>query len=125
MNRFILLMCLMTAAWTVNNSAYVGATQTPKQDKSPATQAKRLDFIKRLQASKFIGDVQPPRNGIVRAFVTPSFMAGDYKDKANVVSVIYLYYFDGTKSTDLVILLDSKSGNEVGTYGLTRGLKMK
>jgi hypothetical protein len=96
----------------------------PGLDRSPGKQAKRADFIKRLQATDYIGDVSGPKAGIVSVFVKPSFMVGDYKDKANVISVIYGYYFDGTNTSETVYLRDSRSGNGVGTFNSMRGLKM-
>ncbi len=122
------LISLIAALCLAGSVPAVTARQAnPALDRSPEKQAARLKLIKQLQATGYIGDINDKgrSSGIVDVFVKPSFLAGDFKDKVNVVSMIYGYYFDGSKITDTVFLLDSRSGKSVGTYNIQRSLRME
>jgi hypothetical protein len=54
---------------------------------------------------------------IVRVVVTPKFMSLDFDDKKRFLGPIYGHYFDGCGDSDVIMLVDSKMGKKVGTYG--------
>lgn len=50
-------------------------------------------------------------------------MSLDYETKAKLISVVFAFYFDGSNSSDAVVLIDSVSGKRVGIY-TELGLKL-
>ncbi len=120
------LIAVIAALCLAGSSPVAAAIQAkPAFDRSPEKQAARVKLIKQLQTTGFIGDINDRGKGVVDVFVKPSFLASEFKDKVNIASMIYGYYFDGSKITDTVYLLDSRSGKSVGTFNSLRSLRME
>lgn len=91
-------------------------------DKSPQLQAERQAFIQRLIQQGGIQKIETPGN-LPRAWVTRTFMSLDFDTKAKLIGVVYAFYFDGSNSSDVVVLIDSVTGKRVGIYS-DLGLKL-
>lgn len=99
------------------------ATTGPAWDKSEAKQAERKAFMDKLIASGYVSEITRNGNAMPRVWVRPSFTSGDLKDKQNILSVIYGYYFDGTQPLDSLAIIDARTGKEIGRYSLEHGLR--
>jgi hypothetical protein len=91
-------------------------------DKSAQMQADRKRLIERLISEGIFQKVEIPGN-LPRLWVRPAFHLLDFDRKQSFVSVVYAYYFDGSRVSDTVRLFDSKTGKEVGAYS-SGGLRM-
>lgn len=91
-------------------------------DKSPAMQAERQAFIERLVSQGGLQKIETP-GSLPRAWVTPTFLSLDFETKQKLISVVYAFYFDGSNSSDAVILIDNRTGKRVGLY-TDSGLKL-
>lgn len=98
---------------------------TPALDKSAAMQSQRLDFINKLRRDGIIGDIDVRPGLQPRVTVKARFILGDFKDKQNIASAIYAYYFDGTKDTDMIHLVHWSTGKDIGYFSRTRGLQLE
>ncbi len=92
-------------------------------NKSEAMQAGRLKLMEKLKNERVFQKVEIPGT-LPRLFVQPRFYTLDFDMKQKFVSVVYAYYFDGSKSTDSVRIYDSRSGKEIGYYAVPQGLKL-
>ena len=93
-------------------------------DKSDETQIARKEFIDKLIQKGFFKKIEKPFS-VPRVSVAPKFYTLDYKDKNQFIGIVYAYYFDGSKESDMVILIDNLSDKEVGIYTKSySGLKM-
>ena len=60
-----------------------------------------------------------------RGWVTPDFYALDFETKQNFLSVVYLWYMKQDRRFNIVVLKDSRTGKQVGTYSAHNpGLEM-
>lgn len=96
---------------------------TPTVDKSPEKQAQRKQLLEKLIAQGVFLKIDTMGGTLPKAYVTPAFYALDIDMKKTFVSVIYAYYFDGNGIGDTVILRDSKTGKQIGTFSKL-GLKL-
>ena len=95
-------------------------------DKSAGTQRERLKLIDDLIREGVFKSHRRGKSGVVRVVVTPKFKALDFDQKNAFVGVIYAYYFDSTAESNLVIVEDSKTGNDIGSFSsVSAGLRMK
>ena len=102
-----------------------GKVSAPRVDRTPAKQKERWAFIEKMVRQGVASKVECP-GSVARMWVGPVFYRLDFDDKQTFVSVVYAYYYDGSRDEDFVKLLDSKSGNEVGTFARWQGgLKMR
>jgi len=86
-------------------------------DKSPAAVAGRVRFVEeKMPAAGLVKKTYKTSDGTARVVVTPAFMGLDFDDKKQFAGVLYAYHFDGCGS-EILILVDSKSGKKVGVYG--------
>jgi hypothetical protein len=92
---------------------------------SPELQQKRLSLISDLIDEGIIDKVEKPGT-YAQVWVTPLFNALKFDQKQSFINVIYAYYISENPESDAVLLYDSQSGKEVGTYSAVYGgLKMK
>ncbi|WP_077540561.1 hypothetical protein [Sedimentisphaera cyanobacteriorum] len=98
--------------------------KTPKIDKSEKMQADRLNLIERLQREGIFGDIIPRSSGAT-IVVKPAFYTLDFKDKQSFVSVVYAYYFDGLTPYTPILLRDSRTNNNIGSFTVELGLDIK
>lgn len=92
----------------------------PAFDKSEETQARRKASIQELIRLGVFQKVEKP-DRFPHVWVRPGFYALDYDVKTMMVQAVYAYYYDGTGSLEVVALLDSQTGKDVGgfdKYGL-------
>lgn len=95
-----------------------------KIDKSDAMQAGREKLIQKLINEGVFLKVEVP-GSLPRVFVTPAFHALDIETKEKFVSVVYAFYFSDHSIRNVVRVMDSRTGKEVGTFSaLNPGLKM-
>ena len=95
-------------------------------DKSSKMQQGRKRLIEKFIGSGVFRKVATP-GSLPRVYVGPAFYALDFDDKQAAVSVIYAYHFDGSNSSDLVRVMDSRTNKEIGIYALPpfgSGLKL-
>ena len=53
-------------------------------------------------------------------WVSPAFYGLDFDTKQNFANVVWAYHFDGTESYHpIVVLYDSKTGKQIGTFEKT------
>ncbi len=114
----VVAVVILAMGWTVARCKAPAAAPVATIDKAPAKQADRLRIIDGMTTEGYFTQVGRNGEAMPRAWVTPKFSSGDFKDKENVMGAIYAYYFDGSQSSDSVALVDSKSGKEIGRYDL-------
>lgn len=94
-------------------------------DKSPTMQAERRQFLDKLVRQGLIQRVEE-RGTMPRLWVTPAFRMLDFQTKEKFVSVAFALYCTGESYGDVVTLVDSISGTEIGSYSLGNpGLKLQ
>jgi hypothetical protein len=121
---------MFSAIFSTNRSTPTSAPAPSKPsiviDKSPEKQAERKKFIEKLIAQGVFQKVDTMGGNLPKIYVWPSFYNIDLDTKQSFVSVVYAYYFDGSNFTDSVVLRDSRTGKDVGSYNPNLGgLKMK
>lgn len=84
-------------------------------DKSAEAQKKRKDLIDRLIERGLFEKIEMP-GSLPRLWIKSAFYALEFDAKESFVSVVYAYYFDGNDLTDSILIFDSKTGKEVGSY---------
>jgi len=94
----------------------------PLFDKSEAMQAKRQQLIRAMMDEGIISKVTVPGT-LPRAWVLPRFYSLDFEFKQNFADVIYGYYF--SDKSGMVLFYDNFSGQKVGEFSHSRGLRMK
>lgn len=92
-------------------------------DKSDETQAKRWAFMERMVEKGFFYKFH--KLGVdtfPRVWVTALWRAQPVDDKELSMQIVLYYYYDGTKPTDcLVMIQDSLTGKTIGDYGYRAG----
>ena len=91
-----------------------------KLDKSEKAQKQRLALIQKLIDQGVFRKVEVPGN-LPRVWVTRQFISLDFDTKQKFASVVYAYHFDGTGQTDMVLLIDDRTGKQIGRYGIVYG----
>src|SRR4051812_8012314 len=87
-----------------------------KIDKSGDLQSGRKKLIDDLTSQGVFSEVVRNGSTMPRAWVTPRFDALNFKDKQNVISVIYAYYFEDQNEFNSVALINSRTGKEIGRF---------
>ena len=88
-------------------------------------QEDRKTFIEKLIGQGIFQKVDVPGT-LPKVWVTPAFYALDFEMKQKFISVVYVYYMKQDSRYHIVILRDSRTGKDVGTYSAHNpGLKMK
>lgn len=126
----ILLISVILAAMLLSACGAPTTTPTPTKPApapvkvSPELQQKRLALIEDLISEGVFHKVEKPAT-YPHVWVTPLFHSLDFDDKQAFISVVYAYYITKDPASDIVVLYDSKTGNEVGTYAeVYSGLKL-
>ena len=121
--------CIITTHVIANRPA----SPTAKADKpakqpsahfAPAKQKQRAELLGKLSAQGVFHKIENRGGGLVRVWTGPRFDSLDIQTKQSFVGVVYTYYFDGTSSSDAVILHDGRTGRQIGTMH-NFGLKMR
>lgn len=81
-------------------------------------------IIAKLQESGAIGDVRLS-NRVVKVETGPEFLAADFKQKQDLAAAFLAWGQMRDENCKNVRLLDKTSGNDVGTFNESLGLKMK
>ena len=93
--------------------------------RSPEQQRAHREFIQKMIDAGLFTKVESIA-GMPRVWVTAKFMVMQFSRQEKVVSAVYAYCFDGSRDSDIVVLIDSMSGTKVGVYGRAHGgLKMQ
>lgn len=114
-----------TAQMRLPDPPKASANAKPSFDRSPAMQAKRKEIIDNLIAAGGIREIVVHGNGVPYVPVSQDFINADFKAKQNIVSTIYLLYFDGSRDLDYVQLVDARTNKAVGSYSYPGGLHWK
>ena len=97
----------------------------PAVDQSPAMQNRREALLKKLMRSGIIKSVELSSPGVALMTVRAPFYALDFEAKQQFASLVYAYFFDGTKPLDGVVLLDSLTGKTIGHFDPSMGLRLE
>ncbi len=91
----------------------------------PEIQQKRLAFIKNATALGFINGIDD--NGpVTRVRVGQKFIALSSEEKEDILNVVWAYYKTEDPQKNVVLVIDQKSGKEIGEFSPAKGgLKMK
>jgi len=95
------------------------------QHGDPEIQQKRLAFIKNAIALGLIKGIDG--NGpVTRVRVGPKFRSLSSEEKEDILNIVWAYYKTEDPHKNVVLVIDQKSGKEIGEYSLaTGGFKMK
>lgn len=107
-----------------SNRTDESATTRKQIDKSPQIQADRKKLIETLTGEGVFSEVVRNGTTMPRAWVTPRFLSLDFKEKQDVVSVVYAFYFAEMNQQNSVALINSKTGKEIGRFFGETGLKL-
>ncbi len=99
-------------------------TSTPHRG-DPEIQQKRLAFIKNAIALGFIIGIED-NSPITRVLAGQKFISLSSDEKEDILNVIWAYYKTEDPQKNVVLVIDQKSGKEIGEYSPANGgLKMK
>jgi hypothetical protein len=91
----------------------------------PELQQKRLAFMKNAIALGLIIGIEE-NSPITCVLVGQKFMLLSAEEKEDVINVVWAYYKIEDPQKNVVLVIDKKSGMEIGEYSLANGgLKMK
>jgi hypothetical protein len=91
----------------------------------PDIQQKRLAFMKNTIALGLIKGIDD-NSPITRVRVGPKFISLPAGEKEAIINVVWAYYKTEDVQKNVVLVIDQKSGKEIGEYSLAKGgLKMK
>ncbi len=91
----------------------------------PEIQQKRLAFMKNAISLGFITSIEDNRP-ITRVRVGQKFISLSSGEKEDILNVIWAYYKTEDPQKNVVLVIDRKSGKEIGEYSPANGgLKMK
>ncbi len=91
----------------------------------PKIQQKRLAFIKNVSSFGIIAGIED-KGPVTRVLAGQKFIALSFEEKEDILNVVWAYYKTKDPQKNVVLVIDQKSGKEIGEYSLAnRGLKMK
>ena len=94
-------------------------------DKSPGAQSERKALLDRLIEQGHVRRYERKDPATVQVSLRPSFYELDDKTRTKYLHEVYAYYFDGSSTTDTLVLRDSRHGNVIGRYApYGEGLKI-
>jgi thioredoxin-related protein len=120
---FILIIVSLFISACSTQTTAPAPTPTSTIDASAEMQAKRYDFIQDLIAQGILLKVEKPST-LPHAWVTPLFYSLNFDDKQSFISVVWTYYFVKDSKATTVILYDSKTGKQIGTFNEYKGLEL-
>ena len=88
------------------------------------TQAKRYAYIQEVIKEGIFVKVEMPAS-LPQVWVNPRFYALNFEQKQAFVSVVWTYYNVKDSAINTVVVYDSTTGKEVGTFNKAYGLEMK
>ncbi len=101
------------------------APTTTARHGAPEIQQKRRAFIKNVIAVGLIISIED-NSSITRISVGQKFSMLSSEDKEDILNVIWAYYKTEDPKKNVVLVIDQKSGKEIGEYSpASGGLKMK
>lgn len=91
----------------------------------PEIQQKRQAFIKNAIAVGLIVSIEDT-SPATSVRVGPKFISLSSADKEDILNVVWAYYKTEDPQKNIVVVINQKSGKEIGEYSLANGrLKMK
>ncbi|BDV42289.1 hypothetical protein GURASL_12120 [Geotalea uraniireducens] len=90
---------------------------------SPEEKSQAVTALQRFRDEDIIQKIEYFGDGLVRVWVWPKFHMMPYDWKQNLCGYVAEAYFDDVNG--YIAITDGMSGNDVGSFSLTRGLKMK
>lgn len=119
----IIAIAYLSTHKTERGTSPAPQVQTATIDKSEAAQKKRYDLIQKLMNEEVFAKIETPAKA-PHVWVAPRFYRLDFDDKQTFLGVVYAYAYDGSDPYDLIILKDSRSGKDIGTFTKAFGLKL-
>jgi hypothetical protein len=123
-----LILVLFSAsadALTPATAPTVTAPTSTAHHGDPELQQKRLSFMKNAIALGLIIGIEE-NSPITCVLVGQKFMLLSAEEKEDVINVVWAYYKIEDPQKNVVLVIDQKSGMEIGEYSLANGgLKMK
>ena len=104
---------------TADSVASPKPTKIAVIDKSEKVQMERKKIIEDLIREGIFQKIEMP-GSLPRVWVRPSFYLLEFDRKEKILNIIYAYFFDGTRGSDCIKLIDSLSGKDVGLYSLNQ-----
>ena len=119
-----LVLTFLSANAEALTSTATATTSTSRRG-DPEIQQKRLAFMKNAIALGLIRDIDDNRP-ITRVRVGPNFISLSSEEKEDILNVVWAYYKTADPQKNVVLVIDHKSGKEIGEYSPANGgLKMK
>ncbi len=126
--KWLLSVGLVLTFLSTNAGAQTSTAMTPKapvHHGDPEIQQKRLAFIKNTKALGLITGIDD-NSPVTRVRVGPKFMSLSTGEKEDILNVVWAYYKTEDPQKNIILVIDQKSGKEIGEYSLANGgLKMK
>jgi hypothetical protein len=124
----LMLVLFSASAKALTPSATAPAATAPTSTEhhvNPESQQKRQAFMKNATALGLITGIED--NGpITRVRVSQKFISLSAAEKEDIINVVWAYYKIADPQKNVVLVIDQKSGTEIGEYSLANGgLKMK
>ncbi len=129
-----LILVLFSASAKAETPSATGPTTTVSISTAPTStthhgdpkiQQKRLAFIKNVSSFGLIAGIED-KGPVTRVLAGQKFIALSFDEKQDVLNVIWAYYKTKDPQRNVVLVIDQKSGKEIGEYSLANGgLKMK
>lgn len=120
------IICTLLAALVLTGCAeQTPARQNarPEIDKSQRAQSDREVTINRALNATIFKQVSPPTNSVARVLAGPGFNLATWDQKEAAVGAVYGFYFDGKSDSDVVVIADALTGQQIASYNL-QGLKL-
>lgn len=86
-------------------------------------QADRKAFIEKMINNGLIREIEMPGE-LPHIWITPEFLALDYKQKEAFTNVVFSYYHLMNEKIDMVVLKNVKTGEKIGWYSGEYGLTL-
>lgn len=123
--RYIVLIVLVFFVLAINFITPDGGSEPVplNVDISQQKQIKREKLISDLKQKGIIQKIEQ-KNSLPNVFVNDSFKALDDFEKEELLTEISTYYYAQSRSSSMVIIRDSASGEKLGSYS-QNGLSLK
>ncbi len=121
----VLVLLLFSSSITVSAAPPATSPTSTAYRGDPKIQEKRLAFIKNAISFGLIAGIED-NDPITRVLAGPKFIALPFEQKEDILNIVWAYYKTKDPQKNVVLVIDQKSGKEIGEYSLAnRGLKMK
>ncbi len=129
--KWFIGISLILVVFSVNAEAQTPAATAPTSTSSTGhrgdqdIQQKRLAFVKNATALGFITGIDDS-SPVTRVSVGEKFISLSSGEKEDILNVVWAFYKTEDPQKNVVLVIDRKSGKEIGEYSLANGgLKMK